>query len=264
MSRQPSGGPRGAKELAWKAFGWAKRHEPEALRTVYAARRAAFVGRLKLLAAWYGAEVEIDVAPDVRLGPGIAITIWPGSRNVVRIGPGSRIDARVLFVLNNGRILFGDRIEIRRDTVFHVWGGTFELAGENIMSWNNVVHCGSSIRVARLTSFAEQVTLVDSTHFFTEPDVFFYHNTRTAPVEIGYNSFIGAKATIGRGASVGDHCIIAGSSVVTGTIPSGHLASGVPAKIVRALELPWGSAPTIAAQAAPATARPKRGRATSG
>jgi len=119
-----------AKALAWKALRWVKRREPRAARAIYAFRRTVFVARLKLLAAWNGARVQVNVAQDVRFGPGIGITIWPRSQNVVRIGAGSRIDARVLFVLNNGRILFGDKVEIRRDSVFHLWGGTFALEGE--------------------------------------------------------------------------------------------------------------------------------------
>ena len=50
-----------------------------------------------------------------------------------------------------------------------------------------------------------------------------------------------SKATIARGARVGDHCIVAGNSIVTGDVPSGHMASGVPATVVREVPLPWKS-----------------------
>ena len=80
-------GVAGAKALAWKVLTWAKRHEPEGARAIYGARRAAFIARMKLQAAWHGAQVDIEVAPDVRFGKDIAITVWPGSRNSIRIGP---------------------------------------------------------------------------------------------------------------------------------------------------------------------------------
>ncbi|MEX2558081.1 MAG: hypothetical protein WEB06_20910 [Actinomycetota bacterium] len=239
MQNGGGSGVEGAKALAWKALMWAKRHEPEGARAIYRARRAAFIARMKLQAAWNNAQVDIDVAPDVRFGKDIAITVWPGSRNVVRIGQGSRIGNRVLFILNDGRIDLGDNVEVRRDTTFMMWGGSLELAGGNILSWGNVIHCASSIRLGRMTSTNEFVTIVDSSHYFTTPDEFFYNNAKTGPIEVGVNTWICSKATLARNAKIGDHCIIAGNSIVSGEVPSGHLASGVPAQVVRELDLPW-------------------------
>lgn len=248
------------KTWGYRALSWAKRHEAEGAGAIYAARRAAFIARMKLQAAWNGAEVQIDVAPDVRFGKDIAITVWPGTRNVVRIGPGSRIGDRVLFILKDGRIDIGDDVEVRRDTSFMMWGGSLELAGGNILSWANVIHCASSIRLGRLTSTNEFVTIVDSSHYFTTPDEFFYHNTKTGPIEVGMNTWICAKATLARNAKVGDHCIIAGNSIVVGEVPSGHLASGVPASVVRELDLPWREpAPKLVGAVGPR--RPSKPRA---
>lgn len=259
MNEETGGAVPAAKRAARGLLARAKRHEPEALKAFYAARRAAFIARIKLLAAWNGAEVDLDIAPDVRLGKGLEVTIWPHSRNSLRIGPGSSISNRVLFFLKDGEISLGDRVEVRRDSVFMMWGGRLELAGENILSWGNVIHCAASIRLGRLTSTNEWVTIVDSSHYFTEPDYFFYHNTKTGPIEVGYNTWICSKATLARGATVGDHCIIAGNSIVAGMeVPSGHLASGVPAKVVRELDLPWAkSAPELVEASSP-PARPRR------
>lgn len=239
----------GLASLARKLFWRAKGMEPEALAALHRWRRSVFVTRLRVAAAWHRATVEIDIAPDVRFGRGVRATVYPESRNVVRIGSGSSIGDRVLFNLKDATLLFGDRVEIRRDTVFHFWGGRLELAGENILSWGNVVHCAKSIRFGRLTSAAEYVTIVDSTHYFTEPDRFFYHNTITGPVEIGYNTWICPKVTVSR-ARIGDHCILGANSLVTGEVPSGRLVSGVPAVVVREVPRPWvASARELVAEA---------------
>jgi acetyltransferase-like isoleucine patch superfamily enzyme len=247
------------KDAAHRLIGWAKRHESEGAKAFYAARRAAFIAKVKLQAAWNGAAVEIDIAPDVRLGKDLAITVWPGSANHLRIGPGSAIGDRVLFILNNGRIDLGNDVEVRRDTSFMMWGGSLELAGGNILSWANVIHCASSIRLGRLASTNEFVTIVDSSHYFTSPDEFFYHNTKTGPIEVGENTWICSKATLARNSKVGSHCIIAGNSIVTGEVPSGHLASGVPAQVIRRLDLPWErSAPEMVGSVAPPKAPRRR------
>jgi acetyltransferase-like isoleucine patch superfamily enzyme len=237
------------RRLARVAFDQAKARESTAMTALYRFRRAKVILRMRVAAKWRGSVVQVDIAPDVRFARQIGIHVQGGTKNVVRIREGSTIGDRVLFLLKGGTILFGERTEIRRDTVLNV-SGRLELEGENIISWANLIHCADSVRFGRLSSTNEWVTIVDSSHYFTEPDAFFHHNVKTGPIDIGYNSWICSKATVARNASVGDHCIIAGNSVVTGAIPSGHLASGVPAQIVRPLPHPWTSTAAEMAEAA--------------
>ena len=228
----------GAKRAAWAALGRAKTYEPEAVRALRAFRRAQLIARIRLLSAWHGASTEVDIAPDVRLGRRIGVRIWPGSRNSVRIGPGSIVEDDVRLTLNNGSLILGDNVEIRHHVIMMLWGGTLEIAGENIISWGAVFHCADSIRIGRQVSIGEYSTIVDSTHVFTTPEAPFTHQTKTGPVEVGFNTWIAAKATISRNSKVGDHCIIASNAVVSGEVPSSHLASGAPAT-VRPLKHPW-------------------------
>lgn len=53
------------------------------------------------------------------------------------------------------------------------------------------------------------------------------------PITIGKNVWIGDKATILSGVTIGDGCIIAANSVVTKNIPSYCVAGGVPAQIIK-------------------------------
>ena len=228
----------GAKELAHRAIRWAKRHEAEATRALYASRRAAFIARMKLAAAWQGARVELDIAPDVRFGKDISIVVWPGSQTSLRIGPRCRLGDRTQFMLNGGRCDIGENVELRRDCVFIIWGGSLEFAGDDIITIGTVFHCASSIRIGRQVGIGEYVTIIDSSHYYTTPEEPMMHNIQLGPVEIGSNSLIAAKAVIARNSKVGDYCIVGGNSVVTGEVPEGHLASGVPAKL-RELDLPW-------------------------
>lgn len=54
--------------------------------------------------------------------------------------------------------------------------------------------------------------------------------TKIGLVTIGDNCFIGAGTVILPGSSIGDNCIIGAGSVVSGDIPQGKVAVGVPAK----------------------------------
>lgn len=60
----------------------------------------------------------------------------------------------------------------------------------------------------------------------------------TAPVVIGDRVWIGARCTLLKGASVGDGSIIAAGSVVSGSIPSGVVAGGTPARVL-ATDASW-------------------------
>ena len=57
------------------------------------------------------------------------------------------------------------------------------------------------------------------------------------PVLIGNNTRICSKSMILPGAVIGDHTVIAAGSVVTGKIPAKSLAAGVPAKVVKTLNI---------------------------
>jgi acetyltransferase-like isoleucine patch superfamily enzyme len=203
-------------------------------------RRAVFVAAVRRAARHCGGTVELDLAPDLELGKGIRVTVMPGTHSVVRIGPGSRIEDRVLLMLKGGRLEAGPRVELRRDVIVNL-AGRLRLDGDNPVSWNTVVHCSNDVHLEEMAGIAEQVTIADSSHYFTTPDEHFWHNVRKGAVHVGRNTWICPKVTLTRTADVGAHCIVGAGSVVVGTIPDGHLASGVPATSTP-LPLPWHAA----------------------
>jgi acetyltransferase-like isoleucine patch superfamily enzyme len=54
-------------------------------------------------------------------------------------------------------------------------------------------------------------------------------------VELGENVFIGDRVMILKGVTIGAHSVVGAGSVVTGSIPSGVIAVGNPARVVREL-----------------------------
>ena len=210
---------------------------PPAQALATTARRRAFIARVRVAAAVANASVDLTIAPDVFIGRDVEIVIEPWSHNVLQIGAQSRLDDRVLIQLKGGTIRIGDRVQIRRDCVLNV-AGELTLDGDSPVSWGSVIHCSTRIHLERMVGLAEQVTLADSSHFFTEPDEHFWHNVRTGSIEIGRNTWLCPKVTVTRDAKIGSHCIIGAGSVVVGEVPAGSLASGVPATF-RPLQLPW-------------------------
>ncbi len=60
--------------------------------------------------------------------------------------------------------------------------------------------------------------------------------TKIGKVRIGNRVFVGAASVIMPGVNIGDDVIIGVGSVVTGDIPDGSLAVGVPAKVIGTVE----------------------------
>ena len=55
------------------------------------------------------------------------------------------------------------------------------------------------------------------------------------PIIIGDDCWLAANVTVCGGAVIGNRCVIAAGSVVTGAIPPNSLAGGIPCKVIRTL-----------------------------
>ena len=62
-------------------------------------------------------------------------------------------------------------------------------------------------------------------------------NMIPAPVKIGNNVWIGAHSTILAGVTIGDNAVVAAGAVVTKDVPANSVVGGVPAKIIKEIEI---------------------------
>ncbi len=183
---------------------------------------------------WHRVELTCDIDPDVRIGRRLRISVQPGTRNVVRIGPGSRLWDDVRIELRGGSLLIGSGADIKTRCVLGV-EGVLELRGANVLQHGCIIHCDESVTLEEYAVLAEYTTVIDSSHVLGGADGEWLHRVKTAPVVIGRNAWICAKATIARGVHVGERAVVAANSLVLNDVPPGQLASGVPAEVVRPL-----------------------------
>lgn len=159
-----------------------------------------------------------------------------GARGAITLGSGSRIQDGVIVQLSDGgRIDIGDDVLVRTGAVLNV-SGHLELRGQNLISWHTVVHCAEHVVFEELTGTGDGVTVVDSTHHHGAPgapDEHWYHNSRSAPVVLGRNTWLAAKSTVVAGVTLGARTTVAAHAVVRpGTYPDGVTLAGVPARIL--------------------------------
>lgn len=82
------------------------------------------------------------------------------------------------------------------------------------------------IEIQEGATVAQEAYLCTGTHNFKDPSL----QLTTKPITIGKNSFIGARAMLLPGASIGDHAIVGAMSVVSKDVPDHQIVAGNPAK----------------------------------
>jgi acetyltransferase-like isoleucine patch superfamily enzyme len=218
------------------------RMEDRVVALIDRVRRAWLLGRIRAMAFRRRSQVKLDVAPDLRVGRRVTVKLARRTHVSLQIAPRCRIGDDVVLMLMSGSVTWGEDVQLRfRSTVDlsgHLW-----CEGGNIFSYGTAVHCAESIRLHQQASCSEYVTLADSAHFYTEPEVHYSENTVSGPIEIGPNVFLAPRVSVNRNVTIGGHTIVGPNSVVVGDLPSGSFASGIPARVVRSLELPWVAKP---------------------
>ena len=86
--------------------------------------------------------------------------------------------------------------------------------------------------------FANGCFIGDAEHRFDDPEmpITWQGFTSKGPVVIGDNVWFGVNCVVTGGVEVGDRAVIGANSVVNKEVPAGHIAAGVPAKVIRAIE----------------------------
>jgi acetyltransferase-like isoleucine patch superfamily enzyme len=170
--------------------------------------------------------VERRVRPNLwrAFHPGIAV----GSN--VRIGRGCR-----LFLDPDARLVLGDGCEVDDGTTIAVYGdGLIELGPGSFVGHHCTLAAREAIRLGPRAYLAELVSIRDHDHAVGEPPS--SGRVTINRVEIGPDTWLGAKVTVLKGATVGERAVVGANAVVRGELPPLTVCVGVPARVVRSLD----------------------------
>lgn len=209
-----------------------RRATPVVLRT----RRAVLVRRTRVLAAAAGVTVDVDVALDARIGRGVRVEVPGGGQ--LRVGPGAVVGDGVLLQLKGGSIDIGAWTDLRRGVVLNV-AGRFAVGERCVLGAGTTVHCAHDVRIGDRVGIGEYTTIVDTSHRHTVPDRPAYDSSVLGAVRVGSDAFVATKCTLARGASVGEFAFVGACSVVLSEVPARTFVSGVPARHVHDVVVPW-------------------------
>jgi acetyltransferase-like isoleucine patch superfamily enzyme len=148
------------------------------------------------------------VGPQLSLGRGVRVYLLPGGQ--LELGARVRLQERVLIVVHPGATL-------------HIGEGTYVGPGCEL-------HAMEAVEVGADCLLAGEVILIDHDHVFDLASPVREKEHTTGAVSVGDGCWLGTRAVLTRGSQVGRHCVVGAGAVVTGPIPDGSIATGIPAR----------------------------------
>ncbi|MHA3704363.1 acyltransferase [Jatrophihabitans sp. YIM 134969] len=151
-----------------------------------------------------------------------------------RFGRGCDVRAGLVLTLEGrGRVDVGPDCVLDRGLT--LWSaGVVEIGANTVLGHHVTLAARDRLTIGRDCLLAELVSVRDHDHALDRTDVpIAQQGERTAPVRIGDDVWIGAKATVVRGVTIGDHAVVGAGAVVTADVPDWAVVVGVPARVVR-------------------------------
>ncbi len=160
----------------------------------------------------------------IRMGPGsyIARPYRVSNPECIEMGANVMIlpDSTVQPITRHGslryspRIVLGDGVYVGRHAVLHAIG-RLEIEAGSVLS--------------------EYVFINDASHGFDPdgPPIMEQPPVSRGPVHIGRNCFLGYRAVVMPGVTLGERCIVGANSVVTRSFPPYSIVGGVPARLIK-------------------------------
>jgi acetyltransferase-like isoleucine patch superfamily enzyme len=117
-----------------------------------------------------------------------------------------------------------------------VWfgGRDVTIGRDTTINYGVFVDTSAPVLIGRRVDVGMHVMIVTGTHRIGGPDRR-AGAARSASVQIGDGTWLGARSVILPGVTIGEACIIAAGAVVTSDCPAGGLYAGVPARRVKEL-----------------------------
>ena len=139
----------------------------------------------------------------------------------------SRDETRLL-VEKNASIFVNGNFRIYSGSDIRVLGNGKLYLGDGFCNNGVQIVCKSNIKIGNGCAIARDVIIRD-----WDAHNFGLTQKGSCPITIGKHVWIGTRAIILKGVSIGDGAVIGAGSVVTKNIPKNCLAVGVPAKVIK-------------------------------
>jgi acetyltransferase-like isoleucine patch superfamily enzyme len=197
---------RGAKETSARAFYAGLRHRRRRI--------------------WIGSPTVLDGADRIVVREGGALRIGLGE-----FGLSSKHDTSVVRVREGASMHCDGVVSLQRGVRVVVDAGRLTIGhGTNVNGVGTRLLCAQEISIGAFCTFSWDVQVLDNDfHAITVDGV---EQPSAAPVRIGDRVWVGTRAIILKGVTIGDGAVVAAGAVVTKDVPPGAVVGGLPAKVI--------------------------------
>jgi len=140
----------------------------------------------------------------------------------------------------NTRVSSNPVIGRQRTSLSVMTSGAKMIIGKSVGISGACICAAQHVEIGEFTIIGADALITD-TDFHTPGPAWSWSNDASAasrPVVIGKGCFIGARAIILKGVTIGDGAVVAAGALVTRDVPSNHLAIGNPA-VIKTLDDRW-------------------------
>lgn len=148
----------------------------------------------------------------------------------VFLGRGVEITARHGY----GRVVLGSWVHIGDRCSLRAHEGTLRVGDKTVFGREDTVNCYLDVHIGPRCLLADWVYVADFDHRYADPVVPMKdQGIVKTPVRIGADVWVGVKASVLRGAQIGDGCVVAAHAVAKSDFPAGTVIAGVPGRVIR-------------------------------
>lgn len=124
-------------------------------------------------------------------------------------------------IIEKGSIRLGRHVRAhRRSKLLAFSSGVLEIGSDTALGNGVSINCMERITIGEGVQIGPDVKIYDHDHDFRVPGGIRAEKFKTAPVEIGANSWIGCNVVILMGTTLGENCIVGAGSVLKGQYPA--------------------------------------------
>jgi maltose O-acetyltransferase len=159
-------------------------------------------------------------------------------RGAKKLGRRVRVWGRPV-VKPHGRLIVRERARIdsriTRTELVVDKGATLEIGESAFVNYGCSIAASKLVRIGARCNIGTFCILIDNAFHEIEPDRR-HLRPESKPIVLAENVWLGARTIVLPGVTIGRDSVIGAGSVVTGDVPAGVVAAGVPAKVLRHLD----------------------------
>jgi acetyltransferase-like isoleucine patch superfamily enzyme len=173
--------------------------------------------------------------------------LWYDSRSVARarwflraadeVGMRVRLDGRPR-VINRGRMIIGERVRLDSSTsmidLVADTDGFLEIEASVFINVGCSIGATRHIRIGAGSQLGPQCMLMDNAFHHVEA-ARRHDRPDSRPIVLEPNVWLGARTIVLPGVTIGQDSVIGAGSIVNRDVPSGCLAAGAPARVLRSI-----------------------------